>query len=184
VHKDNKVSYKSNVYSLPLGTYKGKGTTVLLKVTLDQLILLNHKEEEICRHDISRLKGQKILARDHGRDKQVAIAQMMAEFSELMENKLQALDWVSQIQNHKPRYIRDQIQLLKATVTGIDPHIASQALNYACLHKIVSATDFKAITEALKRQKVVESEPDPKIIQLNPLSGESRKNADTTSRAK
>ncbi len=180
VHKDNKVSYKSNVYSLPLGTYKGKGTTVLLKVTLDQLILLNHKEEEICRHDISRLKGQKILARDHGRDKQVAIAQMMAEFSELMENKLQALDWVSQIQNHKPRYIRDQIQLLKATVTGIDPHIASQALNYACLHKIVSATDFKAITEALKRQKVVESEPDPKIIQLNPLSGESRKNADTT----
>ena len=180
VHKDNKVSYKSNVYSLPLGTYKGKGTTVLLKVTLDQLILMGHKQEEICRHDICRLKGQKILARDHGRDKQVAIAEMMAEFSELMENKLLALDWVSQIKDHKPRYIRDQIQLLKATVTGLDPHIASRALNYACEHKIVSATDFKAITEALKRQQLGESQPDPKIIQLNPLNGESRKNADTT----
>jgi len=180
VHKDNKVSYKSNVYSLPLGTYKGKGTTVLLKVTLDQLIPLNHKEEEICRHDICRLKGQKILARDHGRDKQVAIAEMMGEFSELMENKLQALNWISQIRDHKPRYIRDQIQLLKSTVTGLDPHIASLALNYACLHKIVSATDFKAITEALKREQAEQSVPDPKIIRLNPLSGESRKNADTT----
>jgi hypothetical protein len=180
VHKDNKVSYKSNVYSLPLGTYKGKGTTVLLKVTLDQLILINHKEEEICRHDICRLKGQKILARDHGRDKQVGIAEMMGEFSELMENKLQALNWVSQIKDHKPRYIRDQVQLLKAIVTGLDPHIASLALSYACEHHIVSATDFKAITEALKREQVGESRPDPKIIQLNPLSGESRKNADTT----
>ncbi len=119
---------------------------MLLKATLDQLILLNHKEEEICRHDICRLKGQKILARDHGRDKQAAIVELMDGFSELMENKLQALNWISQIREHKPRYIRDQIQLLKSTVTGLDPHIASLALNYACQHKIVSATDFKAIT--------------------------------------
>jgi transposase len=180
VHKDNKISYKSNVYSVPLGTYQGKGTTIFLKVTLDQLIIINHKEEEICRHDISRLKGQKILARDHGRDKKVAIAEMMGEFSELMENKMQALNWVSQIQDHKPRYIRDQIQLLKATVTGLDPHIASRALEYACQHQIVSATDFKAITEALKREQAGQSLPDPKIIQLNPLSGQTRKNADTT----
>jgi transposase len=179
VHKDNKISYKSNVYSVPLGTYLGKGTTIFLKVTLDQLIMINHQAQEICRHDLSRLKGQKILARDHGRDKQAAIVAMMAEFSELMENKLQALNWVSLIQHHKPRYIRDQIQLLKATVTGLDPYIASQALNYACLHQIVSATDFKAITLALKREQVKDSLPHPKIIQMNPLSGETRKIADT-----
>ena len=59
VHKDNKISYKSNIYSLPLGTYKGKGTKILLKVTLEQLIIMNQKEEELCRHEICRLKGQK-----------------------------------------------------------------------------------------------------------------------------
>ena len=179
VHKDNKISYKSNVYSVPLGTYKGKGTTVFLKVTLDQLIMINHKEEEICRHEICRLKGQKILARDHGRDKLAAIAEMMSEFSELMENKLQALNWVSQIKDHKPRYIRDQIQLLKATVTSLDPAIASRALDYACQHKIVSATDFKAIIKAFMREQIKDSFPSPKIIQMNPLSGEIREYADT-----
>jgi hypothetical protein len=54
----------------------------------------------------------------------------MDSFSDMMANKLQALNWLSQIKANKPRYIRDQIQLLKATVSGLDPHIASQALNY------------------------------------------------------
>lgn len=179
VHKDNTISYKSNLYSVPLGTYKGKGTSLFLKVTLDQLILINHRQEEICRHDISLLKGQKILARDHGRDKLAAIAGMMTEFSELMENKLQALNWLSQIKDHKPRYIRDQIQLLKATVIGLDPDIASRALNYATQHQIVSATDFKAIVQAFKREQVKDHLVQPKIVQMNPLSGESWKKADT-----
>jgi transposase len=179
VHKDNKISYKSNVYSVPLGTYKGKGTTVFLKVTLDQLIVISHKEEELCRHDISRLKGQKILSRDHGRDKIAAIAEMMDEFSDLMENKLKALNWVSSIKENKPRYIRDQIQLLKATVTAIDPDLATEALNYACQHKITSATDFKAIVHALKQQRTKVDSTPQKIIQMNPLSGRARIIADT-----
>ena len=178
VHKDNKISYKSNLYSLPLGTYKGKGTKILLKVTLEQLIMMNQKEEELCRHDICRLKGQKILSRDHGRDKLTAINEMMEQFSNLMENKLQALNWVMQIKHHKPRYIRDQLQLLTATVTHLEPHLASQALNYACHHQIISATDFKAITEALKREQLKAEMPTPIIIRLNPLSGESRENED------
>jgi len=180
VHKDNKISYKSKIYSLPIGTYKGKGTKVLLKVTLDQLILLNEKQEEICHHEICKLKGQKILSCDHGRDKHAAIGEMMQEFGELMENKLQALNWVMQIKDHKPRYIRDQVQLLKATVTGLDPIIASQALNYACAHQIISATDFKAMVLALQREKIKDNQVNPKIIQLNPLNGTSRIIADTT----
>jgi hypothetical protein len=146
-------------------------------VSADQLLLLDEQGKEICRHTICQLKGEKILATDHGRDKQVAIAQMMVSFSELMENKLQALNWVNQIKADKPRYIRDQLQLLKATVSGLEPHIASQALNYACAHQIVSANDFKAITQALQRQQAQQSLPELKIIPLNPLSGESSKNA-------
>ena len=177
VHKDNKISYKGNVYSLPQGTYKGKGTRILLHVTANELILLDEQQKEICRHTICRLKGEKILSTDHGRDKQAAIAEMMESFSNMMENKLQALNWLVSIREHKPRYIRDQIQLLKATVRGLDPHIASQALNYACAHQIVSASDFKAIVEAIQRQEAAKNQPAFKIIPLNPLSGESSKNA-------
>jgi hypothetical protein len=47
----------------------------------------------------------------------------------------------------------------------------------ACAHQIVSASDFKAIAEALQRQEAAENLPELKIIPLNPLSGESSRNA-------
>lgn len=146
VHKDYKISYKSNIYSLPLGTYKDKTTRILLKVTADQLILMALSQREICRHLISPLKGQKILATDHMRDKSAAVRKLLLEFSVMMDNQLQALNWVNQIKNCKPRYVRDKVLLLKATVKDLDRHIASQALNYVCQDQILSASDFKAIT--------------------------------------
>ncbi len=162
-----------------MGTYKGKNTKVFLNASQGQLILLNQALQEICRHDISTLKGQKILATDHMRNKDGAIREMILEFSELMENKLQALNWVSQIRNDKPRYIRDQIQMLKTTVAGLDPLVASQALNYACQHQVFSANDYRAIAEQIIREQAADLVPMPVIIQLNPLDGESRKLADT-----
>jgi len=179
VHKDNKISYKSNIYSLPLGTYKDKTTRIFLKVTADQLILLDLSQREICRHQISRLKGQKILATDHMRDKSAAVSKLLLEFSEMMDNQLQALNWVNQIKDCKPRYVRDQVLLLKATVKDLDRHIASQALNYACQHQILSASDFKAITLQLLREQTTSLLPQPKIVQLNPLDGQGRKLAET-----
>jgi hypothetical protein len=141
--------------------------------------MLDEKYGELCRHEINLLRGQKIIARDHKRDKNTAIVEMMEEFCELMENKLQALDWIERIRNHKPRYIRDQIQSLKVTVTGLDPYIASRALDYACENAILSATDFKAIVETMNRKQQNEVLQGPKIIQLNPLSGTSKRIADT-----
>jgi hypothetical protein len=178
VRKDNTISWKSNLYSLPLGTYKGPGTQVLVKATLQEIILLDQNKVELCRHALSPLKGQKILQTDHTRDKQFAIAAMMEEFSALMEDKPGALEWVSQIRNHKPRYIRDQIQLLKATVTGLDAGIASAALDYCITHQIVSAVDFKAVAEKLKQE--MPAAPQAIVIQLNPLSGELHQKAGTT----
>jgi hypothetical protein len=169
VRKDNTISWKSNLYSLPLGTYKGPGTQVLVKATLQEIILLDQNKMELCRHALSSLKGQKILQTDHSRDKRLAITAMMEEFSELMEDKSGAMEWVSQIREHKPRYIRDQVQLLKATVTGLDAGIASAALDYCITHQIISAVDFKAVAEKLKQEMPMA--PQAIVVQLNPLSG-------------
>lgn len=179
VHKDNKISYKSNYYSLPLGTYKGKNTTIQVKIAGSELIMIDETYGELCRHEISLLKGQKIIARSHKRDINTAIVEMMDEFCGMMENKLQALDWIERIRNHKPRYIRDQIQLLIATVNLLDPHVASRALDYAYQNDILSASDFKTIAEAMSREQQSEVQQDTKVIQLNPLSGKSKSIAET-----
>lgn len=176
VRKDNTISWKSNFYSLPLGTYKGRGTRVLVGMDDKELVIQDMDKKELCRHICSILQGQKILRTDHSRDKSQGIWQMMQEFAAMFEDTEEALGWIYKIKADKPRYIRDQIQLLKNTVQALDPLIATHALYYCSEFYIYSATDFKAIAEKMTReQKIVVS---PAITaQHNPLSGNALFNA-------
>lgn len=171
VRKDNTISWKSNLYSLPLGTYKGPGTEVFVSDTTLEIILLDKDKKELCRHLVSPFTGQKILKTDHNRDKGLAIAEMMQEFCGLLQDQDAALKWVSQIKEDKPRYIRDQIQLLMATVNKVGQQVAGQALDYCRTHQIISAVDFKAVAEKLKQEQPVLKEAI--IIPLNPLNGKN-----------
>jgi len=176
VRKDNTISWKSNFYSLPLGTYKGRGTCVLVGIDDKELVIQDMDKKELCRHICSVLQGQKILQTDHGRDKSQAIWEMMQEFAALFEDSEEALGWVYKIKADKPRYIRDQIQLLKTTVQTLDPLIATHALYYCCEFYIYSATDFKFIAEKMTREKtsIVQQVITPPN---NPLSGKALFNA-------
>jgi hypothetical protein len=53
VRKDNTISYKSNLYSLRLGTYRGRGTQVSVSSQEGSLIIYNHNKTELCHHVIS-----------------------------------------------------------------------------------------------------------------------------------
>lgn len=176
VRKDNTISWKSNFYSLPLGTYKGRGTRVLVGIDDKELVIQDMDNKELCRHVCSVLRGQKILQTDHGRDKSQAIWDMMQEFAAMFADKEEALGWIYKLKADKPRYIRDQIQLLKATVAKLTPFIASQTLYYCSQFYIYSATDFKSIAEKMDRERtpVVPQDPAPRN---NPLSGAALLNA-------
>lgn len=82
VRKDNTICWKSNFYSLPLGTYKGRGSTVMVRVENGQLWISDPLCVELCRHSISIVKGARIKNSDHCRDKSSAVQQMMAELSQ------------------------------------------------------------------------------------------------------
>lgn len=176
VRKDNTISWKSNYYSLPLATYKGRGTRVLVGLEENELVIQNMEEKELCRHVRSVLRGQKILQTDHTRDKSQAIWDMMQEFAAMFEDKEEALGWIYKLKADKPRYIRDQIQLLKTTVATLDPLIATHVLYYCSQFYIYSATDFKSIAEKMIRERTIVTPQDPSPGN-NPLSGAALLNA-------
>jgi len=168
VRKDNTISWKSNFYSLPLGTYKDRQSRVLLIREEQELVILSMEKQELCRHIISPLKGQKILQTDHGRDKSRAIMEMMQEFANLFTDPKEALGWIFQLRTDKPRYIRDQIQLLKTIVSKLEPAMALDTLYYCSQYHIYSASDFKSVAEHLGRLQQPEIIT-PITITNNPL---------------
>jgi len=174
VRKDNTISYKGNFYSLPLGTFKGKSTQVGVHIKDTILILTNLEDDkEICRHQIPAGKGNKVLNNDHKRDKTEAIKEMMEQVASLFLDREKALQWLQMIRSDKPRYIRDQLLIIRNAIGAKEPQQVGRALDYCIAHSIVRATDFRSILDLPSQQEA----PQEKVVRLNPLTGETSPNA-------
>jgi hypothetical protein len=171
VRKDNSFSYKGNFYSLPPGTYQGRGSKVLLDRQGTHIVIFTSDHHELCRHLISEDRGVKIIAPQHRRSLSPAIAELEDRFYTLLANPDQGKQLVAAVRLDKPRYIRDQLLILLDTVGAYPVPVVAQALLYCCEHAITSAADFKAVAAHYHRQSM-ETPQDQLMtaLRLNPLS--------------
>ena len=100
---------------------------------------------------------------------------MITGLSQLLPDPEKANQWLAGSRKDKPRYIRDQIIIIRATIRNIAPEIVAQAYDYCLENHIYNATDFKAIINHLTQGQ--QSHKQTKIVTLNPISGSANKNA-------
>jgi hypothetical protein len=176
VRKDNSISFKGNFYSLPLGTYKGKGSKVELVEEEDSLIIYQcNSNTLLCPHKRSHGKGQKIINNNHKREKALGTCALIHQVCSGLEHPEKGQDFLAAIRTEKPRYIRDQALLLKATIALYPKEILTEALEYCCANRLYSAADLKSIAEHLHgAQKQRET---AKVVHRNPFSGSVPKQA-------
>jgi transposase len=174
VRKDNTISFKSNLYSLPLGTYAGRGTQVSVTIVNDGLQISSPTGEAICSHRMALGKGLKIINTNHKRDKTTAIEELIQSVSMLTQVPDQAREWLKSICAAKPRYVRDQLLMIRKTIQTNDTNLITQTIQYCHLNKIASAVDFEAI---IKQHHRTNTNNDQKVIPLNPLSGNHLRSA-------
>ncbi|TRX45305.1 IS21 family transposase [Fulvivirga sp. M361] len=176
VRKDNTISYKGNFYSLPLGTYQGKGTKVAIHIDQGLLIISEaNADKQLARHKLATGSGQRIINNNHKRDNSTAIEEMINQVADLMPDAEKALKWLQAIRKKKSRYIRDQLIAISQTVKQTnDELIVGQALEYCLQNSIYSASDFTAIIDHSIREG---QQKEAKIITLNPLNGQNKADA-------
>ncbi|GAH47035.1 unnamed protein product, partial [marine sediment metagenome] len=153
VRGDNAIYYKSNMYSVPEGTYKGRGTEILMTVTEDKLIIKDLYDNQICIHDICAGKGRVIVNTDHQRDKSKKIDNLLLEVAMTFPDYDTALTYLERIRKAKKRYARDQFITIRQVVAKANPESVLKTLNYCLENNIYSATDFEAVIEKYTREK-------------------------------
>lgn len=153
VRKDNLITYKSNRYSVPEGTYEGKKTKVWVKVEKHkQLLICKADKVPIARHEICWDKGRTIINNNHRRDRSTKIKELTDQVSQLFSDPQAAQTYLAQLQKVKPRYIRDQLLIIRKAAAKSKPEQMDQALEFCQANRIYSAGDFKAVIEKLKRE--------------------------------
>jgi transposase len=112
VRKDNTIAYKGNFYTLPLGTYKSRDSIILLEETKGELKLYTETREILAKHDVSVGKGQLIRNTDHKREKSKTLLKYYNSALEVLGNTQIAIDFLALIKKDKPRYYRDNLQVI------------------------------------------------------------------------
>jgi hypothetical protein len=178
IRKDNTISWKGCFYSVPAGTYKGRGCKVAVHTENGSIIISDLpagqaglQGKEICRHTIAVGKGQKVTNTDHSRNKTAAIDELMELVCVLLDNAQQGRVMLAAIRLHKPRYIRDHIVVVRQCIEKYNKQIINKALDYCCANNVNSAIDFKSVVEQYGRNTTAEIQPSHPITALNPLSG-------------
>jgi hypothetical protein len=138
---------------LPLGTYQPEREVMIKE---DQGILMIFDIETGCKlasHKISLDKGRLISNNNHLRDHSARIAEIYQDTLANMGGSEIAAAFLDGIHREKPRYIRDQYNLVIRTITNYSAEIISQALDYCVQRSIFSAVEFKTALEYFAQQK-------------------------------
>lgn len=172
VRKDNTVWFKGNRYSVPLGTYDSTEKEVKVQVVEDNILVIRDLEtkQELARHTLSHEKGKLIKNNNHSRDHSKGIDKYIETVSALFTHPLQARELLEIIRIEKPRYIRDQLQVIQKNIANIDASVTEKALNYCLKYKLFSATDFIDAVEHFTTLQTKEMPSEANPAEIKPLN--------------
>jgi Integrase core domain len=168
VRKDNSISFQGNFYSLPLGTFKGRGSKVAVVPEEKHLLIYDEGKRLLCRHELSCGKGQRVINNNHKREKESTIGQLIQQVGSLFEDADKGLQFIEAIHKDKPRYIRDQLLSLRETIKGAEKAAVEQALACCLEYHSRSASDFKSLVQHYSR---LQGPGQDNTVSINPLNG-------------
>jgi transposase len=167
VRKDNTISYKSNFYSLPQGTYRGRGTQVLLKEANQSITLYSTDQTLICTHQLAGGKGKTILNTHHRRDTSKRVEELIEEAASRFTHPGQARTYLACIQERVPRYIRDHLECIARALKQVETEVADTTLAFCLKNELYSGSEFEQVLRAARSQQAAPVRPNAPIKLLN-----------------
>ncbi len=165
VLKDNTIRYKGNFYSVPVGTYTGTDSAVLIHPAGNGLEIYDLEKNIITTHELSLIKGKYVRHSDHYRDKSKSLEENFFICKKLLGNSKESQAFLNGIKEGKPRYLGDNLRLIIKRLQGIDFSIIQKALTYCLENGYYNANTLAEIAESKVKKSQVS--PNLKIRKTN-----------------
>ena len=156
IRLDNTVWYKSNRYSVPYGTYSTI-KEVFLDVEDGKLHIMDRAGELIATHTICEGKGKLIRLESHRRNKAEKITTLQENTIALLGEEFR--EYLETICEKKPRYVRDQFELVVSACKTYGRETVLAAMTYCWNMELYSANDLRDAAEMMCGQIPEQSAP-------------------------
>lgn len=169
VRSDNTILYHSNSYDLPLGTYKGKGTKVLVSKDPDTNQLTIYDEENnalITQHEISPLKGMHITMEGHATVKQrdmLESEKTLHEYLEQWNDDSPLAKFLAELKRDRPRYYAKSVKAMASLLTNYNKETACALVEIYAERKVYNAATMEEIAKNLCSRKTDSAERTIKV---------------------
>lgn len=147
VRKNNTINYSSCFYTVPMGTYRGDKTEMVVKINEGIIEIYSLNNEFICSHKISHLKGKTISNTSHRRDTSKSLNEMMQQAVDCFTNKELAIKYFDQIREKFPRYTRDHLQVILKAAKDIDKEPADKALDFCIKNNVLNGHEWEQVLQ-------------------------------------
>ena len=169
VHKDNTINYRSNFYSVPLGTYQGSDTEVYITINGSELIIYNKETgKTITQHEISISKGKLISHPEHRKRDRSSILELESTIIQEFNNDENVKLYLDNINKNKPRYYLDNLRHLKKNLDNLDKEKTISMMIYHINNNVFN-TDYLLMALQQNNNKDKDKEKiDNKYCNLQP----------------
>ena len=157
VRKDNTILYRSNFYSVPLGTYSGAGTYICLEEKEGELYLYTRDNQVLTKHTLSLDIGKVIRNNDHAREKSKTLQKSYELALHGLGNSSEAELYLKAIEKDKPRYFHDNLRAILKNIEKQPEEIITQTLMFCFENKILNGNQFAEVLVHYKTQQESEN---------------------------
>lgn len=169
VRKTNIIAWKSNFYTVPMGTYQGPETRVVVKEKDNTIEIYNPKNELICIHQLSSQTGQTIANTNHKRDTSISLEEMMSHTCACFTNQELALQYLQEIRDRHTRYTRDHLQAILKTLSNFKKQDADNTLEFCLQNELFNGNEFCEVIHVLLTEPKSERTKPIKLLDKNNL---------------
>ncbi len=147
VKKDNTIVYKSNRYSVPIGTYS-RGLEVEIVERDNLLIILESGSgKTLAEHTLSKGKGDLIQNSNHLRNYNEKTDELYEKTLSTLKDIPEVDVFLQIIRKKKGRHVRDQYKLILKLQEKYSPSIIVQAFAYCKSYELYSAVALRDVAE-------------------------------------
>lgn len=159
VRKDNTILYRSNYYSLPVGTYRGRGSTVLVEARDGKLLLYSGDGQLLATHTVSPGTGGTIRNSAHARPKSKTLQQTHETVLQALGGTASAGEYLEGLERDKGRYYHDNLKAIQKSLEGATAETVSKTLLFCAENNVFNGHRFADVVRHHQKEEALPGMP-------------------------
>ena len=154
VRKDNVITYRGNYYTVPTGTYRGRGSVVYVSEKDGRLDIFSIETGKIiATHEVCADKGRTVRDTSHLRDREASLDEYQIRTREVLPPGADTDSYLDALRSDKPRNCRENLKAIRRGAPRYSESTLAEAISLCLRNGVLNGHDLMRVAESLRLRK-------------------------------